>query len=445
MRLFVLLLFLCGGVAFGNGGGYHLGVEFTGDIAPFTPEGAENVQIIDEKLEIHLHPQHAHVAVRYIMQNVTGKSARVVFGFPVENVKDHWSMPLGFGHKKGRHEYCRDYKVLLNGKALKADYQEEPFAKGKVKPFEGDDVLRGIEGWMVSKIKVPAGEQVIVQISYNSDYDFSATYVSDDGHEGPWRFKYRLSSGAVWDGPIKRGVVSVFNKGMNPDHILITKPSNRFQKSDNKWSWEFESLEPSLEDDIEIIARQSIHTYSRGYDRKADDPWQGGNYYQLGEAFYAGHGQFDVRASSELAPEGKFNYSADNLSSKNYEDGHHAWSEGVDGDGIGESVEIELSEAQILTDILITNGYSKSETSFKNNNRVKDVTLTINGEKTMKYKLYDHPFSQKVSLGGYAKPVKKLKLEIGSVYRGEKFRDTCLSDIVVLRKLAKEPKRYGAR
>ncbi|MGJ8672407.1 NADase-type glycan-binding domain-containing protein [Rubritalea sp.] len=452
MRLLVICYaLLCVGV-FGNGGGYHYGIKFTGGISPFSAEGVENVQIIDEKLDIHLLPNHATVQVRYLLKNISDQSASVKFGFPVEEVDNHWSVPLPLGDKPKEEErvssYTKNYKVSLRGKELASKYVYEPYAKGEVKAFEGDDVLKGIKGWMVSKMRLKANESVVMEISYDSDYDCEGHSVSEDSTDGPWNFKYRLSSGGVWNGSIKEGRVTIHNAGVDPSHICVLKPTNRFKKEGNTLVWRFSNLEPSLNDDIEVIARESIGSFPVGYSDEVSENTDK-RYYRMGGRFYLAHWEYSAEASSELKSEAGFNYGVLNINPSFYEEGHDTWSEGVEGDGVGESITITLDKPSEVTHLLVNNGYIKSfeeaGQSFTNNNRVKSVRLTINGTNEINGLLFDHPFEQLVSLGGFAGNVETIKIQIDSVYKGEKYQDTCLSGIELLKRLTNEPKQYGSR
>jgi hypothetical protein len=161
-----------------------------------------------------------------------------------------------------------------------------------------------------------------------------------------------------------------------------------------------------------------------------------------------------------------------------------AWVEGVDGDGIGESVTIEAGET-LEEAIIIRNGYQKSQALFNANSRVKKLRLTlfagfmIPGDVTELYAYFSVvPFGEPVEIeledksgiqwiempfdleaaaefkeqkhGVFLReaasrieeiqansegfdPEPKfryfLKCEILEVYKGSKYDDTCISDI----------------
>ncbi len=99
-----------------------------------------------------------------------------------------------------------------------------------------------------------------------------------------------------------------------------------------------------------------------------------------------------------------------------------SWCEGAKGDGIGEKVSLEFRREVNLRSLSIINGL-KSGKYYGMNNRVKEIR--INGESHI---LKDSPREQTIIFNKTLR-VKKLVLEIGSVYPGSKWKDTCLTEI----------------
>lgn len=155
-----------------------------------------------------------------------------------------------------------------------------------------------------------------------------------------------------------------------------------------------------------------------------------------------------------------------------------AWCEGRDGDGIGEYIMLETKPVKIYG-VAVLNGFGKFKHLYMQNNRVKDFRLTLYPEsgrekiiedsfdrdlcgqeignntveefcsfRTENSKDYNQCIADKnneclisdeiYSFGGQKivlnKPltVNKIRLEILSIYRGEKFNDTCISEIRLL-------------
>ena len=78
---------------------------------------------------------------------------------------------------------------------------------------------------------------------------------------------------------------------------------NRFKKDGENWVWNFENLEPTLADDIEIEASPATPGhYGPGATR----------YIERGSQWLMSHTNYEVRASSVLAPADGLTYDAAN-------------------------------------------------------------------------------------------------------------------------------------
>ena len=244
-----------------NGGGYFRGgVERVGDVAGFEPKETEKIRILDEKLTVELGSAAADVEVRYLMRNETDKKVKVRFGFPVEESYDRELMVVvgEDGSKKVKEpKYCQNYAIAASGKPITAKWQAEP------KPSE-DKKFQGIAGWLVSEITFAAGEEKPVLIRFRSAYPEESWSVSDDSSTGSSLFKYRLSTAACWAGTIGSGKITLKPNGIPASELKVLKPVNRFKKDGDNWVWDFENLEPTMADDLEIEASPEILTYEQG-------------------------------------------------------------------------------------------------------------------------------------------------------------------------------------
>jgi len=184
-------------------------------------------------------------------------------------------------------------------------------------------------------------------------------------------------------------------------------------------------------------------------------------------------------ASSTLKEKGKpDNYYGPDKAFDN--DSGTSWCEGKSDDGIGESITITTSPVEIVG-VTVLNGYGKYKHLYMQNNRIKDFRMTFyppsgkekivtgtfgkdlcgkslaGGKMTMKefceeaagnkeYPSYDKCITAKNDEcllddyeGGGQKillktpmTVRQIKLEILSVYKGEKFTDTCIGGFMLL-------------
>lgn len=136
-----------------------------------------------------------------------------------------------------------------------------------------------------------------------------------------------------------------------------------------------------------------------------------------------------VTATSTLGEK----YSAENLIDGSWK----SWAEGEEGSGIGTKITFEFerpfrfANATNYACIDIVNGYGDLK-NFHQNNRVKEMNLWIDDDPVpVKIMLHDRHVGQTIVLRKYLgdRYVRKLTLEILSVYPGSKYDDTCIAEI----------------
>lgn len=413
-----------------NGGGYFRGgVENTGDIGGFEPSQTEKIRILDEKLNVALGAQSADVEVRYLMRNETDKKVKVRFGFPVEESFDRDLMGANGanGPKPSTSlRYCRNYIITAAGKPIAAKWQLEKKA--------GDDKrFKGISGWLISEISFGAGEEKPVMIRFRSDYPSEAWSVSDNSSDTAGLFRYRLSTAACWAGTIGTGRITLKPAGIDPRELKVLKPVNRFKKEGENWVWNFENLEPTLADDLEIEAKPTIREHNDS---------DSSRYIERGTNWLLSHTNYEVTASSVLPPADDQTYEAAQVKSL-WAEG--AWSEGVPGNGVGEWLEIKPTVPKPLHAVDLSPGYFKTEELFQANARPKKIQVLLNDEHRVVAELRDAKDSQRILIRDYAKPVKKIRLTFQEVWPGTKFEDLCVSSVKLEVKLDKKPKLEPVR
>lgn len=142
-------------------------------------------------------------------------------------------------------------------------------------------------------------------------------------------------------------------------------------------------------------------------------------------------GPYAVRSSSTLKPSSGKNYEADNAKDLRLET---SWVEGVKGYGEGEYLEYFFkNDSPRVTEAIIINGYLKAPQLWKDNNRVKNLDLYINGKFYARLQLKDVQSQQifKLPTFGRREDGKDLilKFVIKSVYPGTKYDDTVITEI----------------
>lgn len=468
--LSITFLLLAGSRSFGNGGAWQTGVPLTGNGAATDQKKTTNVTIEDEKLTIDLHQEFAAVEVRYRMKN-TGGQVEQDFFFPVER----WAEP---------EEEMGNTLTDLEGYAIGADGTELKFetvdAKGEKPKAEKDanwgDFKPGTRLWKKSVIPFSAGATREIVVRYRSPYAANQNSVSDDSHSTDLYFRYSLSPAATWKGPIGKGKITINYLHPRPEEIAIAKPKDRFKKvSDTQFAWEFQNLKPTLADDMKIVVHPAYDTYPAGgeYAASYEDQKFRSEYVVLQKnRYFVQHSDYDAVASSTRNPdpapspsptptagaspsasesdnaapeEGERNYDVNNIKGLSW---GKTWAEGVEGDGLGESITLTVHHPLPLDTIMLMPGFKSDDKAlWTKNNRVAELEITLNGENTFSVTIPDESFSDlyPIPVRGYTKPVNTVKLVIKKVHPGTGSHDTCISHLELRAKLSQKPKIQGAR
>lgn len=158
-----------------------------------------------------------------------------------------------------------------------------------------------------------------------------------------------------------------------------------------------------------------------------------------GCSWYCGGGPDSVSSSSELKGKDTISYAAQNAHDLSYAT---AWVEGVEGYGVGESLTYYFNPASPrITEIIVVNGYVKSDQAWRDNSRVKKLRVSVDGTPIAVLDLVDTKAEQHFKIGPLGNgdrddwkvlqslPEWTLTFEILDVYRGDKFDDTAITEI----------------
>jgi hypothetical protein len=451
-------------ILFGNGGAWQTGIIGTGNVRNSDKDRRTDVTIENENIKIDLHREHAAVEVRYRMHN-TGPKVQQEFFFPVERWGKNDSADADIKQTK-----LENYRITVDGKELKATDVAGPTEERTLETREatseakeesseteepagettsGDiwqEKVSIIKSWKKSVIPFERNQTREVAIHYDARYAENNESVSDDLHNSNATFAYSLSPAATWKGSIGKGQIEINVLHPEPEDVSIEKPKERFKKtSDTHYEWTFENLKPTLADDIRIIAHSKYDSYPTGYSEEA---LQSQNSYIIrNKQYFLDHRDYDVTASSTLAPQGKHHYGVENI--KGHSEEGSPWCEAAKDDGIGESLTLDVKRPLPLYGILIRPGYwdYNNDSVWKKNNRVGALEITLNDEQTFTETIPDETFQEPylIRVRDYTKPVTKIKMVIKGVHRGTQFRDTCISLVQLRAPLGKKPEVHGAR
>ncbi len=464
--LTLALLIGTGSTLFGNGGAWQAGIPATGNASASKNDRHTDVTIENETLKIDLHPEYAGVNVRYRMHN-TGPKVQQDFFFPVER----WGRIQTADEDRESDDINR-YQINVDGKELKSTNVAGPTEERTVETREATseakeesseteepagETMSGdiwqekvsiIKSWKKSVIPFERNQTRDVTIHYKAGYAENDESVSDDLHISNASFAYSLSPAATWKGPIGKGKIEINILHPEPEDVSIQKPKDRFKKiSDTRYEWDFENLKPTMADDIRVVAHSKYDSYTTGFSE--EDATKRTSYVLKEHQYFLDHTDYDATASSTLAAQGKHNYDVVNIKDDPTREVQSPWVEGVEGDGIGESITLNVKRPLPLYGILIQPGYYDygNKEPWLKNNRVAALEITLNDERTFTETIPDEIFQRPylIRVRDYTKPVTKIKMVIKGVHRGTQFRDTCISLIKLRAPLSKKPEVHGAR
>ena len=452
-----------GSTLFANGGAWQTGVRETGNVSASDKDRHTDVAIENETVKIDLHPEYAAVDVHYHMHN-TGPKVQQDFFFPVER----WGKSPD-ADTEPKQSDIEHYRISIDGKELKSSNvagakeesseTKEGISKANEESSEAEEEggettsgpfwqreLPTIKSWKKSVIPFEQNQTRDVTIHYNARYAEHDESISDDLHVSDATFAYSLSPAATWKGPIGKGKIEINILHPESEDISIEKPKERFKKiGDTRYEWDFENLKPTLADDIRIVAHSKYDSYPTGYSE--EDFSRHASYVIRGNQYFLDHTDYDATASSTLKPQGKHHYEIENI--KGYSEEGSPWAEGIDGDGVGESITLDVKRPLPLYGILIRPGYWDygNHSAWKRNNRLAALEITLNDERTFTETIPDETFEEPylIRVPDYTKQVNKIKLVIKGVHRGTQFRDTCISLVKLRAPLSKKPEVHGAR
>src|SRR6266446_10052313 len=430
-------------IVFANGGAWQTGVPQTGNASASKNDRHTDVTIENQTLKIDLHPEYAAVYVRYRMHN-TGPKVQQDFFFPVER----WGKNPD-ADTDTKSEALDHYRIAVDGKELASTNVAGPKEESSSDTSSGqiwEQNVSTIKSWKKSVIPFERNQTREVTIHYRARYAENDESVSDDSHVSDATFAYSLSPAATWKGPIGKGKIEINVVHPEPEDVSIQKPKDRFKKiSNTRYEWNFENLKPTMADDIRIVEHSKYDSYPTGYSEEEAE--RRASYIIRGNQYFLDHTDYDATASSTLKPQGKHHYEVENI--KGYSEEGSPWAEGVDGDGVGESITLDVKRPLPLYGILIRPGYWDygNDSAWKRNNRLAALEITLNDERTFTETIPDETFEEPylIRVPDYTKQVNKIKLVIKGVHRGTQFRDTCISLVKLRAPLSKKPEVHGAR
>jgi hypothetical protein len=423
----------------------------------------------------------------FFFANTSGRDLTVQAGFPVRvrlellediipGTKDQ--MGLFFNQSKyGPEGDELGYARLVFANALKTGkYPEDEFIEHSMEYFLPKDVplrrelpIQSVPDWFDFSISqdatdVPCATVVIEAVLAGSSKALDITfhfrhvlsfkagaksrvdvrYVSDCGSGGnnmgmfmmnSYSYSYILGTGRTWKGPIGRLYLAV-PSGAEPGLPVVFRRLGRMGKKDVYLAADYE---PGIEDEISMgyAARgETAESYLESIwfeeRREAELPKKPADDFVV------------VKGASSYLKDTAAVYTEDGVISKagfgplSLFDGvlETSWCEGAKGDGIGEWVEFELKLDVEALDV--QNGYTRSFTSIRGrnidayyelNNRPKTVEI-VSADEKKRWTVFLKDTKELQSFDGVDLPAGVYRLFIRDVYKGSKWQDTCMGEII---------------
>lgn len=108
------------------------------------------------------------------------------------------------------------------------------------------------------------------------------------------------------------------------------------------------------------------------------------------------------------------------------------WSEGADDYGTGESITLSFDKVYEINEIRIWNGLCASEDLFYKNSRLREISIAFSDGQSIGFECSDGwNNSENVIMLPSTVETSSITITIVSVYEGEKYKDTCISEIRV--------------
>lgn len=410
-RILILVSILISSIPLCANGGIHWGWNGSGT-APvvITLKNDADIILKKENLVLRFVDESVIVSCDYVLYNKQNEEKQLDFAFNVT---------------ESSYDSLMYYYITVDGQKLPSDLHKEIC----------EDVY--YSWWELSKIKLTAKKETNVSICYRVETSNDGTYYRsffDRNNNFIYNLYPALSFGD--------GIIEDFSLTIDASDIL----------SWNGKISKIEGLDVPFGNSEKIVTKQ-IKNLDLKKNRQIKISYNIKNYYFAKLYKMYGFRTNGISATSELK-EGKVLYAVSNLMDN---DCRTAWVESKSDFGKNERIKIPCND--LLTQVLIINGFRKSEKTYYENNRVKRIALYVDGVKLGEMTFPDRPYchvdmsnildegellnlngdffkennGKSMSNAGAFWPKENIEIEILEVYPGTKYNDTCISDIYLIK------------
>lgn len=423
------LLLLIPGSARPNGSPINTGeIKRTGNIEMIQKK---DIRLLSETISVRLSGDYADVGVTYKLQN-DGAADKVTYGFPIEGD------PYTGEEYAPKEDALTDFLIQAQSDTG-GGKRRLPLLETKIEKTDPEREFSPYWKWHIVEIPFEEGERLNVFVSYRvksalEDYVYTKSFRPEFSSR---TFRYSLKPAQNWGNgkvPSLRVQVDTREFAKTGATVSLIMPSG-YAVKDGVITWTHENLDLSTAGDIIIDYDNSSSEFTR----------------YVNESRIALKDIKTWRASSTLKTDAinRFGYDPEKLFDA---DLNTAWVEGVPGNGVGEWVEVEFAGSKNLAAIGIINGYTKNESLYLANNRIRKIRLDIEYAEgkyysrppnTMEIDLVgkqfndlnrnaEGPFISWLADFGEGEDIKKIRLTILGVAQGYKYNDTCISELYLL-------------
>ena len=342
------------------------------------PLKVTEVQVVREDLDINIAIPYSTVRVSYQLKNNSSKPIHVDYGFPV----DFLGEPTGPHAFDGDGEYgslsemgvldraVRNVTFRLDDVELSWTHADEIAREVVYEDQETGEqsILEYFRLWTYTVLDIPAGKTVVLQVDYqvlnqwSTEYEWlkgspMSRYFPSDG-----QFEYFFSPAKNWG----NGKADVFNCTLQCDAFFQRTEDlygylNRYNK------FQFEQVDKSTwtchatDFDFEEAYGMVVCFYN---------PQDGKPYRHWGNPI-------SECAVPKAAYTLKTSGAQDKYPTSNIEDGNLTTAWVAPGNGVGATIDIDFPTPRRVSDIGFYNGYHKSAALWAANSRIKKLRLEV--------------------------------------------------------------------
>jgi len=384
-----------------------------------------HVELQKEKLTIEILGDYCRIHTIYTLKNTSRESESIKYGFPVDFTysdiddsfewKKHYVKDLSFklGSDELAYQEIEEFSIIEKEGIFTADSEEGRSVSIKRK-------------WFYTEFEIGVEQVTTLEVDYLVQTNFVEWATSKDF------FSSYTQQGLYWDfTPAqywREGVVDEFEIIIHVpegavDNDLLTIDGMEFEKNGNDYRYTARSFD--------LKSANPLYLNYSCIQSKTRESITSTNITQ-------------TCVSSIQASSSRQNYNVDHLLDHEFST---AWV--PEGDGIGQWVEI-ATHPFYFGAIVFVGGYAKSQDTYYNNNRVKKIRLeyTVSSGEDQEYtgeqeiELAEVSYPKNVSdnlydwvitpFGEGMSNITRFKITILDVYKGKKFDETCISEILLL-------------